>query len=311
MSFGWMAYFNMPLPTISLRQVDVPEDVGAGTATKPRIENRNNMHTATQTRAATKNPMIMQPTAPRTQKPPIVSPVVPPSQQEAPQRKVVVAGPETNDGFTVPIQVKGAAVQTNTELSEAEKKKLQSCEKKIASSSECFVEVGESLQAIRDQKLYRESHNTFESYCEQVWGFGRSYAYRQIKAAKIVADLLAENGKETPLPTTEGQARELGRLTKSQRVEAMLNAKALCGDFRMTSAQVQQAVNALKKPKAPTAPKATKIKATLSTPVILTLVAQAKQRINEGADTADIVEILTKIETTLGNVTQELVQAAA
>ena len=68
-----------------------------------------------------------------------------------------------------------------------------------------FTEVGASLLIIRDNRLYKETHSTFESYCQERWGWSRHYASRHIQAAQI-ADILSTTVDK---PTTESQAREL------------------------------------------------------------------------------------------------------
>lgn len=70
-----------------------------------------------------------------------------------------------------------------------------------------FIEVGEALAAIRDKRLYREQYATFEDYCANRWGWKRAHAYRMIEAAEVVQELSPIG--DTPLPTTESQAREL------------------------------------------------------------------------------------------------------
>ena len=67
-----------------------------------------------------------------------------------------------------------------------------------------FVEVGEALMTIRDDRLYRQQHDTFEAYCRERWGFGRTYAHRVIEAAEVTSMLPMGNK-----PTTERQARAL------------------------------------------------------------------------------------------------------
>ena len=71
-----------------------------------------------------------------------------------------------------------------------------------------FVEVGNALRRIRDQRLYRELHSTFDDYCKERWGISRFYAHRQIEAANVAGALLP-NGNT---PTTESVARELAPL---------------------------------------------------------------------------------------------------
>ena len=50
-----------------------------------------------------------------------------------------------------------------------------------------FVEVGKAVLRIRDERLYRETHKTFEAYCRERWGFEEAHAYRHIQAAEVAA----------------------------------------------------------------------------------------------------------------------------
>ena len=52
-----------------------------------------------------------------------------------------------------------------------EAEKLARHEQVIERGLATFVEVGEALSEIRDARLYRESHTTFEAYCRERWGF--------------------------------------------------------------------------------------------------------------------------------------------
>jgi hypothetical protein len=70
-----------------------------------------------------------------------------------------------------------------------------------------FVEVGNAIREIRDSKLYRESHGTFEDYCRERWGWSKRHANRQVEAANT-AEILGPIG---PIPT-EAVARELAPL---------------------------------------------------------------------------------------------------
>lgn len=70
---------------------------------------------------------------------------------------------------------------------------------------ETFYEVGKALLEIRDQRLYRAAHGTFEEYCRERWNLGRRYANQVIAAAGVVENL----GAIAPKPTTESQVRPL------------------------------------------------------------------------------------------------------
>lgn len=71
-------------------------------------------------------------------------------------------------------------------LGAAEAGRLTICEKVIARGIASFVQVGRALTEIRDAKLYRATHKTFEAYCKDRWEIGRSRAYELIDHAEVV-----------------------------------------------------------------------------------------------------------------------------
>ena len=88
-------------------------------------------------------------------------------------------------------------------------------------------DVGNALLAIRDGRLYREQHGTFEEYCKEKWGFNASRARQLIGAAAIV-----ENLKSVTIvtPATESQARPLAKLPPDEQPDLSSRAVAeLCG----------------------------------------------------------------------------------
>jgi len=70
---------------------------------------------------------------------------------------------------------------------------LDECERVIAKGKRAFILVGQALLEIRDRRLYRQTHPTFEAYCRERWGWGRESAYKHIAAAKV-----AENVESIP-----------------------------------------------------------------------------------------------------------------
>lgn len=72
------------------------------------------------------------------------------------------------------------------ELAQNETARLTQCEKAIEKGLGTFVEVGQALLDIRDSKLYRASHKTFEAYCKERWDISRPRAYALIDQAKVV-----------------------------------------------------------------------------------------------------------------------------
>ncbi len=72
------------------------------------------------------------------------------------------------------------------ELSDGETGRLAELEAVVERGLQTFVEVGEALGEIRDQRLYRATHRTFEEYCRDRWGFVASRARQLIAAAETV-----------------------------------------------------------------------------------------------------------------------------
>lgn len=96
----------------------------------------------------------------------------------------------------------------NAETGEVVSRSLDECEAVIERGLGTFVEVGEALMEIRDQRLYRSTHSDFDTYCRERWGFSRRRSDQLIGAAEVVGQL----GTIVPSPTTESQARALGPL---------------------------------------------------------------------------------------------------
>lgn len=83
---------------------------------------------------------------------------------------------------------------------------LEECEEVIERGLATFVEVGNALLRIRDQRLYRNEYRDFEVYCQTRWALSRSHAYRLIDAATVVGHL-------SPIgDMRESQVRELAPL---------------------------------------------------------------------------------------------------
>jgi hypothetical protein len=93
---------------------------------------------------------------------------------------------------------------TEGKLEPVDADRLRELEDVIEGGLHPFAQVGAALLEIRDQRLYRASHKTFETYLRDRWHISHSYAARTIAAAQIVAMLPFGN-----TPRTEAVAREL------------------------------------------------------------------------------------------------------
>jgi len=94
------------------------------------------------------------------------------------------------------------------QLGDIEVTRLGACEKVIERGLASFVEVGEALLTIRDNRLYRSSFSTFEDYCKpsvEAWDSGS------------VATMV-DNAPILRSPRSERQARELAPLRDNPEV---------------------------------------------------------------------------------------------
>lgn len=110
--------------------------------------------------------------------------------------------------------------------------RLPICEATIKRGFDTFVEVGLAFGEIREGRLYRETHATFEAYCQGRWGL-TDRRVRQLMGA-------AEIGTMVPV-SNERQARELAPLMNRPGAMAEAWAEANTnGDA--TAAKVREAV---------------------------------------------------------------------
>lgn len=52
-----------------------------------------------------------------------------------------------------------------------------------------FYEAGAALRELRDKRLYRSTHRTFEEYCYERFGYTRRRPYQLIEAAIVFENL--------------------------------------------------------------------------------------------------------------------------
>ena len=108
-----------------------------------------------------------------------------------------------------------------------------------------FYEAGKALQELRDRRLYRSTHKTFEEYCKDRFGFGRSRSCRLIDAVAVCDNLsysqMLPNGQQKDskekmlpigsqiLPSSERQVRPLTKLEPEQQREVWKKAVGSAG----------------------------------------------------------------------------------
>ncbi len=92
------------------------------------------------------------------------------------------------------------------ELTIIESARLQELEQQMEQDQAAFARYGNALLEIRESRLYRQSHATFEDYCRERWQLSKRHANRLIESVDVISNL----GTMVPtLPTSERQVRPL------------------------------------------------------------------------------------------------------
>lgn len=116
-------------------------------------------------------------------------------------------------------------------LTEEEAQELEGCEEVIENGLNIWYQVGEALLHIRDNRLYRASHKTFEEYLNERWGMSRSRAHRLIDASQVAANLLPIGN----ILANEAQARELVPFAPDEQRLIVEVGKEVFGDRKPTA----------------------------------------------------------------------------
>ncbi|MHC5763100.1 hypothetical protein [Nostoc sp.] len=104
------------------------------------------------------------------------------------------------------------------ELTEQEQSDRLHLERRV---ERAFFEAGKALTELRDRRLYRSTHKTFEDYCRERFGFSRRQPYHLIEAAVIFDNLVEKCERNVHiLPTNEWQIRPLSKLDPDIQPEA-------------------------------------------------------------------------------------------
>ena len=117
-------------------------------------------------------------------------------------------------------------VVSERSLSESEKAERDDLERTV---QQAFFVAGQALKALRDKRLYRESHATFESYVRDRFDYTRAAAYYLIKSSIVYENLQCQQFVDTNkstniLPTKESQCRPLAKLSPERQREVWQTA---------------------------------------------------------------------------------------
>lgn len=104
------------------------------------------------------------------------------------------------------------------ELTASERSRLSEAEAVIQSHFESFSKAGDALVDIRDNRLYRETHGTFEDYCRERWEMSKTQANRLIAAASVIHNIAkVKESKDIAEHLSESAVRPLTGLTPKQQ----------------------------------------------------------------------------------------------
>ena len=111
-------------------------------------------------------------------------------------------------------------------LSEVEKAERDDLERTV---QQAFFVAGQALKALRDKRLYKETHATFESYVRDRFDYTRAATYYLIKSSVVYENLKCQQFVDTNmgtniLPTKESQCRPLAKLSPERQREVWQTA---------------------------------------------------------------------------------------
>jgi hypothetical protein len=132
--------------------------------------------------------------------------------------------------------IKVTAVEV-PELTEEEHRDRLHLERRV---ERAFFEAGKALAELRDRRLYRSTHKTFEDYCRDRFGHSRQKSNYLIAAADVYENLTTICCQNLPpedlttnrsqiLPTSEGQVRPITKLEPQEQWEVWQQAVELAG----------------------------------------------------------------------------------
>jgi hypothetical protein len=163
----------------------------------------------------------------------------PPVEPSTPDPVARAAAPVISAG-SVPAPYTSAQ---DGQLSASEQADLVTCEAALDNLRVAFWAAGKALQVIRDARLYRTGHDTFEDYVEQRWDMSRAQAYRLIEAWPL-AERLSPMGDKL----NERQVRELLPLADRHGPDAaatVYQAVAEADGIRVTASVLHDVVGIL------------------------------------------------------------------
>jgi hypothetical protein len=126
------------------------------------------------------------------------------------------------------VEVMDLTVQEKTELAELETV--------IENGMKHFLVVGRALLRIRDSRLYRDTHRTFNDYCRDRWGMTR------MRASQLIAAVAVSENVNPGLQIGEKHLRPLTRLEPEKQREVWQEAVETAPGGKVTAEHVEDVV---------------------------------------------------------------------
>nr|WP_322666227.1 hypothetical protein [Dendronalium sp. ChiSLP03b]MDZ8209005.1 hypothetical protein [Dendronalium sp. ChiSLP03b] len=135
------------------------------------------------------------------------------------------------------------------ELTEDEQRDRLHLERRV---ERAFFEAGKALMELRDRRLYRSTHKTFEEYCRDRFSYTYRHVNYLIAGSVIVENIKMGTNSSQILPTSEVQVRPLAKLEPQQQQEAwqiaVQEAKGKVPSGRIVKDVVQRIMESTKIP---------------------------------------------------------------
>ena len=201
-------------------------------------------------------------------------PAIPVHEKETPgsaeQQINEKAGPQTDEGGQIPLDVpnsesssagEAAAVEKSANqdspiiteakekevaLSEEEEEEFKKCEKVIQKTIKSSLDAAKALRTINEKRLYRAKYKTFAAYVKGELTITKSYAYDLISFVVVFENLstMADRaGMKIQFPNNERQGRILAKLNKEDQLKAWQEALEIAGKERVQVKHVKSAVD--------------------------------------------------------------------
>jgi len=207
-------------------------------------------------------------------------------------------GKKPSVGPSSPANNKQISISQSSGLTPPEREFLKSYEEVLQRGLGTFFEVGNALIAIRDARLYRVDYETFDAYCHERWGIGRTYAWRVIGAAERLR--LLPPGDQNPRPTSEFQMRPFLKLRPEAFPPAWQKIVAKSKGGLITSEKIRQLVAEFapegnKQARADCRPRRVRLSKRCGAGEVLMLLQEARHRIETG-QAEQAIESLERME---------------